>query len=50
MVGFVKPGTPPVIGLVSDNVDPDLSDFVKQLAITYTTIPVEDTKCGYACR
>jgi leucyl aminopeptidase len=38
-----------VIGVVTDHVDNDLTDFLKTLVDTYAAIPYVSTKCGYAC-
>jgi bacterial leucyl aminopeptidase len=37
------------ITLINDNVDSDLTDFVKMLIDTYVGIPWQDSKCGYGC-
>lgn len=37
------------MGLVRDFTDPAVSDFVAQLAETYSRIRTVDTTCGYAC-
>lgn len=38
-----------VFGIVTDYVDPELTDFLKGLAEAYSSIPVALTVCGYAC-
>ncbi|CAO3659838.1 unnamed protein product [Umbelopsis ramanniana] len=38
-----------VIGVVTDHVDNDLTEFLKTLVDTYAAIPYVSTKCGYAC-
>ncbi|KAH8548687.1 hypothetical protein BGW37DRAFT_523171 [Umbelopsis sp. PMI_123] len=38
-----------VIGIVSDHVDTDLTNFLKSLVDTYAAIPYVNTECGYAC-
>ncbi|KAI8994727.1 hypothetical protein BDB01DRAFT_715246 [Pilobolus umbonatus] len=38
-----------VIGVVTDHVSPELTEFLTQLVDSYATIPYVRTKCGYAC-
>ncbi|CAO3627640.1 unnamed protein product [Cunninghamella blakesleeana] len=38
-----------VVGVVTDYVDSQLTDFIRKLVKTYLSIPSKDTKCGYAC-
>ncbi|BGP19530.1 hypothetical protein JCM10213_000129 [Rhodosporidiobolus nylandii] len=49
VVAYVKPGTEPVIGLITDGVDSDLVDYLELLIDEYAEIPAERTQCGYAC-
>lgn len=35
MTGYVKPGTSPVVGFITDHVDTALTTFTKTLVITY---------------
>lgn len=53
MTGYTKKtveeGMKPHVGLVVDYSSPTLSQFVKDLAEEYTTIPVMETKCGKIC-
>jgi len=49
MTAWVKSGTPEQIGIITDFVDPDLTDFLRKIVDEYAEIPSVDTKCGYAC-
>jgi len=49
MTGYVGADKTEVIGVVTDFVNPKLTEFVKQLVDTYTAIPWAETKCGYGC-
>lgn len=50
MTGYVKPGTSPVVGFMTDYVDASLTAFTKTLVTTYlTNIGITESKCGYAC-
>ncbi|KIM25831.1 hypothetical protein M408DRAFT_73840 [Serendipita vermifera MAFF 305830] len=50
MTGYVKPGTSPVVGFITDHVDPALTTFTKTLVNTYLTgIGIAESQCGYAC-
>ncbi|KAH9948861.1 peptidase [Amylocystis lapponica] len=49
MTAWVKHGTREEVGLVTDFVDLDLTDFSKQLIDAYLDIPWVETQCGYAC-
>lgn len=48
VTAFVKPGTEPRVGIVSDFVSTPLTDFVRLLVKTYLQIPPVETKLGYA--
>lgn len=48
MTAFVKAGTEPTIGVITDFVSPDLTDFNKLLIKKYLDVPAVDTKLGYA--
>jgi len=37
------------IGVVTDYVSPELTQFVRLLATAYSSFPFENTKCGYGC-
>ncbi|KAJ2401890.1 hypothetical protein GGI23_001093 [Coemansia sp. RSA 2559] len=49
MTGFWKSGSKEVIGLVSDNTDPEVRALVKALAETYTRLKTREFACGYGC-
>lgn len=53
MTGYVEKtlaaGEPESVGVITDFVDPDLTDFIKLIVTTYCDIPYVLTKCGYAC-
>lgn len=38
-----------VIGVVTDHVDKQLTEFLKKLVDSYASIPYVETECGYAC-
>ncbi|CAO3627656.1 unnamed protein product [Cunninghamella blakesleeana] len=38
-----------VIGVVTDHVDENLTEFLKTLIDSYAKIPYKETECGYAC-
>ncbi|KAJ3239240.1 Leucine aminopeptidase 1 [Chytriomyces hyalinus] len=49
MTGYVPKGRDPVVAIVTDFVDPDLTDFLRKVATAYSSVKVVDTQCGYAC-
>ncbi|KAL0949612.1 hypothetical protein HGRIS_009658 [Hohenbuehelia grisea] len=49
MTAWVKRGTREEVGIITDFVDTDLTDFNKKLVTKYLDIPYVETKCGYAC-
>ncbi|KAI1851733.1 hypothetical protein JX265_010967 [Neoarthrinium moseri] len=49
MTGYVKPGKTEQMGIITDNVDVPLTNFIRKVIKAYVTIPVVDTECGYAC-
>lgn len=53
MTGYVQKtldaGEPESVGVITDFVDPGLTEFIKQVITEYCTIPYVLTKCGYAC-
>ncbi|KAM3078397.1 Leucine aminopeptidase 1 [Clarireedia jacksonii] len=53
MTGFVQKtldaGEPESVGVITDFVDPGLTDFIKKIVSEYCDIPYVETKCGYAC-
>ncbi|KAJ8060376.1 hypothetical protein OCU04_010705 [Sclerotinia nivalis] len=42
-------GEPESVGVITDFVDPDLTDFIKKIVTEYCTIGFVETKCSYAC-
>lgn len=53
MTGYVEQtlahGKPESVGVITDFVDPALTEFVKAIIKAYCDIPYTLTKCGYAC-
>ncbi|KAG8798778.1 hypothetical protein FRC17_007323, partial [Serendipita sp. 399] len=50
MTAYVKPGSTPVVGFITDYVDASLTAFVKTLIPAYlSNIGVSESKCGYGC-
>lgn len=49
MVGYVRPTTEPVVGVVLDYINWNLSAFVVKIINNYLSISWEKTECGYAC-
>ncbi|KAH7053251.1 hypothetical protein B0J12DRAFT_50358 [Macrophomina phaseolina] len=53
MTGYVQKtldaGEPESVGVITDFVDPGLTEFIKEVVTTYCDIPYVLTKCGYAC-
>ncbi|KAG8902256.1 Leucine aminopeptidase 1 [Tulasnella sp. 408] len=49
MTAWVKKGTREEVGVITDFVDPSLTNFIKTLIDKYLSIPYVETKCGYAC-
>ncbi|KAF1960531.1 leucine aminopeptidase 1 [Byssothecium circinans] len=53
MTGYVQKtidaGEPESVGVITDFVDPGLTEFIKTVITEYCTIPYILTKCGYAC-
>ena len=47
--GTLDAGKPESVGVITDFVDANLTDFIKKMVSTYCTIPYVETKCGYAC-
>ena len=50
VTAYIRPGTEPVIGLITDGVSPTLTDYIELLIDEYATLPAARTQCGYACR
>jgi len=53
MTGFVQgtldAGKEESVGVITDFVDPALTEFIKEIVTEYCEIPYIETKCGYAC-
>jgi leucyl aminopeptidase len=53
MTGYIQKtldaGEPESVGVITDFVDPGLTDFIKKIIGVYCDIPYILTKCGYAC-
>ncbi|KAL9001509.1 MAG: hypothetical protein Q9169_000084 [Polycauliona sp. 2 TL-2023] len=53
MTGYVHKtiaaGEPESVGVITDFVDPGLTEFIKKIVTEYCDIPYVLTKCGYAC-
>ncbi|KAH8106205.1 hypothetical protein BXZ70DRAFT_918624 [Cristinia sonorae] len=49
MTAWVKRGTREEVGVITDYVDPSLTEFNKKLVQEYLDIPYVETECGYAC-
>ncbi|EXJ92823.1 leucyl aminopeptidase [Capronia epimyces CBS 606.96] len=53
MTGYVEQtlahGKPESVGVITDFVNPDLTEFIKKIIKAYCDIPYTLTKCGYAC-
>jgi leucyl aminopeptidase len=49
MTFYVKPGTVPSFGIITDYVSPDLTAFLRKLVAAYSTLKYVDSKCGYGC-
>lgn len=49
-VGYVKPGSTPTIGIMTDFVTKPATNLLRLVAKAYTTITlIVDTQCGYRC-
>lgn len=53
MTGYIhktlEAGEPESVGVITDYVDPGLTNFIKKAVEEYCDIPYVETKCGYAC-
>lgn len=53
MTGYIQKtldaGEPESVGVITDFVDPGLTEYIKKIVTTYCDIPFVETKCGYAC-
>lgn len=45
--GTIEAGEPESVGVITDYVDPGLTEFIKKVVTTYCTIPYIETKCKY---
>jgi len=49
MTGYIRSGTTPTVGVVTDFTNGQLSTFVRALTNAYTSTRFTNTQCGYAC-
>jgi len=49
MTGYVRPGTTETVAVMTDFTDAALTQFVRELVVTYTDIGWSNTQCGYGC-
>ena len=53
MTGYIQKtidaGEPESVGVITDYVDPGLTEFIKEVITEYCEIPYILTRCGYAC-
>jgi len=49
MTFYTKPGVTPVYGIITDFVDPSLTEFLRKLVFAYSLLDSADSKCGYGC-
>ncbi|KAF8317875.1 Zn-dependent exopeptidase [Clavulina sp. PMI_390] len=49
MTAWVKRGTKPTIGVMTDHTSTKLTNLVKSLVDKYLDVPWVESKCGYAC-
>ncbi|EEP77794.1 hypothetical protein UREG_02643 [Uncinocarpus reesii 1704] len=49
MTGYVRPGAREEMGVITDNVNSQLTNFARSLVGKYTRLPTVNTRCGYAC-
>ncbi|KAF3923544.1 hypothetical protein AA313_de0207340 [Arthrobotrys entomopaga] len=47
--GTIAAGRKPELGVITDNVDRNLTAYIKKIIAAYCAIPAVDTRCGYAC-
>ncbi|KAJ3307187.1 Leucine aminopeptidase 1 [Blyttiomyces sp. JEL0837] len=48
-VGYVKKGSKPVMGLMTDYTTTGSTNFLKSVILAYTTLSAPTTQCGYKC-
>ncbi|EJD50548.1 peptidase [Auricularia subglabra TFB-10046 SS5] len=49
MTAWIKAGTREEVGIMTDFVDPELTQFLREIVDKYIDIPYADTSCGYGC-
>nr|AJD23168.1 leucyl aminopeptidase [Onygena corvina] len=49
LAGYVKKGIPEQFGLIADNTNAKLNEFCKMIVKKYASLPIVETRCGYAC-
>jgi len=49
VTGTLEAGKPESVGVITDYVDKDLTEFIEKVITAYCSIPYLETKCGYAC-
>lgn len=49
MTFYVKPGTIPTFGIITDYVNADLTNFIRTLVPVYSSLGFTNSKCGYGC-
>ncbi|CCE65124.1 hypothetical protein TPHA_0J03040 [Tetrapisispora phaffii CBS 4417] len=49
MTGYVQDPENEHVGVITDYVNSELTDFIKVIVNSYLSIPYVETKCGYAC-
>jgi len=49
MVFYVKPGTTPTFGIITDFVNADLTAFLRTLVTAYSNLKYTQSTCGYGC-
>lgn len=47
--GYVRPGSTPHVGMLTDYASPDSTNFLAQVAKAYSLEPIATARCGYAC-
>ncbi|KAB8230251.1 M28 family metallopeptidase [Aspergillus alliaceus] len=47
--GTTNAGKKESIGIITDNVDANLTKFLRMIVAAYTNLPSVDSKCGYGC-
>lgn len=47
--GYRSAGLTPKFGVITDNVNTALTNFVRRIISAYTSVGTGDDRCGYAC-